>query len=82
MHTLKDSHSIASTGLPLQQTVAAAVNAKQSTKWSKLLACLAAAQSKVAEQINAVDQDPEDGSSDHYCSNAEGEEEGSDMDLL
>lgn len=68
------------TALHFRQDVAA-VNPKHSTKWSKQLATLTEAQSKVAEQLSAVtDQDTEDGSSDHYCSNVEGE--GSDMDLF
>ena len=73
-------HSIVSLS-PLCQAVAG-VNPKQSTKWSRQLASLAASQSKVAAQLSAErDQDSEDGSSDHYCSNVEGEE-GNDMDML
>lgn len=73
-------HSIVSLP-PLCQAVAA-VNPKQSTKWSRQLASLAASQSRVAAQLSAEgDQDSENGGSDHYCSNVE-EEEGSDVDMF
>lgn len=61
---------------------ATVVHTKQSTKWSKQIATLAASQGKVAAQLDAAgDQDSEEGSSDHYCSNLE-EGEDSDMDLF